>query len=137
MISKFYINGTLLKLKAIIVFSVITGINGYSQTIVRYPQGSHSPDIVNSNVIASDIIPNSGINEVDCGGYISAENFDQTSYTDALNNNEFWQFTVTPNSGYDLDITNLTVLRTGSDREDPEPLMKRAYLYKIMQDDRF
>jgi len=104
---------------------------GVSQTIVRYPQGSHAADIINPNISASVITPNSGINEVPCGSYISAEDFDQSSWPNALSNGDYWQFTLTPNSGYEIDLTNLTVLRTGSDRDGAEPLEKRAYLYRI------
>lgn len=104
------------------------------QIVVQYPQGDHTADILAPNISASVIAPNNGINEVACGTYISAENFDQSSWQDALTNGGYWEFTLTPDSGYEFNLTKLTVLRVASDRTDPEELEKRAYLYKIGTD---
>lgn len=114
-------------LLALILFSYV----GISQTIVHYPQGSHTADIIDPNISATQITPNSGINEVDCGTYISAENFDELSWPNALSSGDYWEFTLTPNPGYELHLSNLTVLGVASDRELPDPLEKRAYVYKI------
>jgi hypothetical protein len=81
----------------------------FSQTIVRYPNNSLTPDIVNPNVTVSNITFGSGLTQVSCPNYIQISKFDQSSFQSAVNNGQYFEFTITPNSGYMLTVTRSVI----------------------------
>lgn len=101
----------------------------FSQTIARYPSGSLSPDLVASNVAVTNISLGNGINQVPCSSYVIGSGFDQTTQNNALNNGDYFEFTITPNPGYAITITTISILTTGSNLIGT-PLLGRALYYK-------
>jgi Secretion system C-terminal sorting domain len=118
-------------MKSILTLSlfVFFQIQSVAQTIVRYPSGSLSPDLVASNVTATNISLGNGINQVPCSSYVIGSGFDQTSQNNALNNGDYFEFTITPNPGYAITITTVSILTTGSNLVGT-PLLERALYYK-------
>jgi hypothetical protein len=116
---------------SILLFLKLFSISIYSQTIVRYPSGSYFADIVNSNISVSKITENSGITPISCSTWLSALDFNQSNLSDALANGDFWEFTMTPNIGYNLNITNITIADNGTDKSNPSPFQQYGVIYKI------
>jgi hypothetical protein len=100
-----------------------------SQTLVRFPAGSISPDIVAPNIMASNISFGNGISQITCNNYLVCDGFNQTTNSNALNNGDYFEFTITPNPGFSINISTVSVLTTGSNLVGT-PLLSEAYYYK-------
>jgi hypothetical protein len=125
-------------MKFILIFSifVLFVIKNTAQTIVRFPQGSVVPDIIDPNVTVTNISFGPGISQTSCTAYVVCDGFDQNSAIEALNNGDYFEFTITPNAGYQINISTLSVLRTGSNLVGT-PLIQMAIYYKKQSQSNF
>jgi Secretion system C-terminal sorting domain len=89
-----------------------------AQTIVRYPQGSILPDIVDPNVTVSNIILGPGLSQLSCSDMLVVTPFNQPGLYAAYSSGQYIEFTITPNSGYQIHVTS-TIIR---DRTTSLPL---------------
>lgn len=79
--------------------------------------------------MASNISFGNGISQITCTNYLVCEGFNQTTNSNALNNGDYFEFTITPNPGFSINISTLSILTTGSNLVGT-PLLKEAYNYK-------
>lgn len=125
-------------MKNILIFSifVLFVIKNTAQTIVRFPQGSVVPDIINPNLTVTNISFGPGISQTSCTAYVVCDGFDQNSAIEALNNGDYFEFTITPNAGYQINISTLSVLTTGSNLVGT-PLLQRTFYYRKQSQSNF
>jgi len=98
-----------------------------AQTIVRFPNNSLTPDIVHPNVTVSDITFGSGINQTSCSNYTQLSEFDQSDFQSAINNGQYFEFTITPNSGYTINVTQSIISHFASS----VPLTSQRPIFEI------
>lgn len=80
------------------------------------------PDFVAANMTASDFTAGTGLTNVTfAGGNAAARGWTQGGDSDAaISNNDYWAFTVTADSGFQFDLSNITL---DEFREDFGPMM--------------
>jgi hypothetical protein len=81
-----------------------------AQTIVRYPQGSIVPDIVDPNVTVSNITLGPGLSQLSCSDMLVVTPFNQPGLFAAYSSGQYIEFTITPNPGYQIHVTS-TIIR--------------------------
>ncbi len=102
-------------------------------TLISFWQGYYTPNIIGSNITVSNLTEGPGITAYDCTGgpYVYASGFDQGFDIDALNNGDYWEFSITPDPGFQLEVNYYEVQQRASHHPTSEMNTLGSLYWKI------
>jgi hypothetical protein len=76
----------------------------------NFNDNNATPDILAANITATNFVDGGGLSESFSGGTAIASGFNpSTSAADAISRGDYWSFTASANTGFQFDLTSLTL----------------------------
>ena len=114
-------------------YALTAGVLQAGLVLYSFPGGAFTPTTTDPNVTSGAINATGSIGSVEPGSALANTVFYRygalsTTPAAAVANNEFFQFTLTPNAGYELDFTSVTFDATRGGASTPRGFLLRTSL---------
>lgn len=115
----------------IILFSILLANSLTAQELISFNSASTSPNYSDPNINNVSLLnPGSGITAVGCGTWLSATGYNQSTIESAIQNGDYWDFSVDLVAGKEIFITNITIEDVYSNLSSGS-IQKFALMYKM------